>query len=82
MPIPGEWVLSVERTTWKFDSHRHNILTLYPFFKVLITTDIFGQQQEQPESSVARILRIGITGGDCTCQSSEISQRLCLALGD
>jgi len=26
--IPGEWVLSLDRTTWKFGSHWHNILTL------------------------------------------------------
>lgn len=28
MQIPGTWVLSLDRTTWKFGSHWHNILTL------------------------------------------------------
>jgi hypothetical protein len=26
--LEGEWVLSLDRTTWKFGSHWHNILTL------------------------------------------------------
>lgn len=28
MQIGGDWVLSLDRTTWKFGSHWHNILTL------------------------------------------------------
>jgi hypothetical protein len=28
MQIPGEWVLSLDRTTWKFGAHWYNILTL------------------------------------------------------
>jgi hypothetical protein len=28
MQIPGDWVLSLDRTTWKFGRHWHNILTL------------------------------------------------------
>jgi len=28
LQIPGDWVLSVDRTTWQFGSHWHNILTL------------------------------------------------------
>jgi hypothetical protein len=28
MQIPGDWVLSLDRTTWKFGTHWYNILTL------------------------------------------------------
>src|SRR5512147_2159148 len=28
MQIPSGWVLSLDRTTWKFGQHWHNILTL------------------------------------------------------